>query len=79
MSKVIRTMDLAKRYDFDRSALTKKLKRNGIDVTKMFDPSISQYVSVISVDDAEKADALFVPEHEIVNPDDVLGKFPEEP
>jgi hypothetical protein len=72
MSQFVLVKELAEYYNIDRSSFTRRLKKNNIEIQKIYHPTHSQTVSVIDVDDIHKVKALYELEHEIVSVDDIM-------
>ena len=72
MARVVIVRDLADKLGRDRSSFTRLLRRSDVEILKVRDPRTDQMVLAVSVEDVEDIKALISPEHEIVDPDDVV-------
>lgn len=74
MAEVVAVKELAEFYNVDRSSFTRRLKKNRINIFKMYDPHISQRISVIHKDDVDDVRELYEPEHEIVSVEEAIDE-----
>ena len=72
MARVVIVRDLADKLGRDRSSFTRLLRKSDIEILKVRDPRTDQMVLAVSVEDIDDIKALISPEHEIVDPEDVI-------